>query len=169
MVKDEVKDFYKDGKCSRCGECCTPFIPMTYKEYKKIKKYIKENNIQCESQVAGNDVHIRCCFYNRKEHKCNIYKVRPEICKRFKCCGIAQQINARKKYFNDIADINKFGEKQQGTDELFYGKLDSLLYFIKYLRPQNDEDIIKALEILGRKDLIEGIKNGSIKIGWEHC
>ena len=39
-MKDEIKNNYIDGKCSRCGECCTPFIPITNKEYKTgLKKY----------------------------------------------------------------------------------------------------------------------------------
>ena len=51
------------------------------------------------------------------------------------------------------------------------GKVDFLI-FTAGVGENNIEfrkDIIKALEYLGRKDLIEGIKNGSIKIGWEHC
>lgn len=166
MSKNEISDNYIDGKCSRCGECCTPFIPITNKEYKTIKKYIKENNIQCENQVDGNDVYIKCCFYNRKEKKCNIYKVRPEVCKRFRCCNTTQQINDRRKYFDNRADINKFGGKIQGMDELFYGKLDMLLYYIKYLNPQDDKDFIRALKYLGREDMIEGMEKGQIKLEW---
>lgn len=166
MKNTEIINNYVDGKCSRCGECCTPFIPITNKEYKTIKKYIKENNIQCENQVDGNDVYIKCCFYNRKERKCNIYEVRPEVCRRFKCCNSMQQINARKKYFNNRADYNKAGTKVIGMDELFYGKLDMLLYYIKYLNPQNTEEFITILKLMKRNDLIEGIKNGSIKLEW---
>jgi Fe-S-cluster containining protein len=163
---EELKDYYKEGKCSRCGECCTPFIPITNKEYKTIKKYIKENKIDKENLVEGNNVYIKCCFYNRKEKKCNIYKVRPEVCKRFKCCNTPQQINARRKYFNDRADINKAGTKIQGMDELFYGDLTSILYYIKYLNPQNDKQFKAILKYLGREDMLEGIKEGKIKIGW---
>lgn len=165
---DVVKNYYKDNKCSRCGECCTPFIPITNKEYETIKKYIKKHNIQCENQVEGNNVYVRCCFYNRKEKKCNIYEVRPEVCQRFKCCNTMQQINARKKYYNNRADINKLGGKIQGMDELFYSKLDMLLYQIKHFKPQNNDDLIKILGYFGRNDLINGIKKGSIKVGWNN-
>ena len=164
---NKLTDYFVDGKCSRCGECCTPFIPITNKEYEKIKKYIKENDIECENQIDGNNVYIKCCFYNRKEKKCNIYEVRPEVCRRFKCCNSMQQINARRKYFNDRADINKAGTKIQGMDELFYGKLDMLLYYIKHLKPQNDEQFKDILKMLGRNDLLEGIKKGQIKVEWE--
>ena len=51
-------------------------------------------------------------------------------------------------------------------DELFYGKLDMLLYYIKYLKPQDDKDFIRALKLLGREDMIEGIKKGQIKLEW---
>lgn len=165
-MEEKLNNFFKDGKCSRCGECCTPFIPITNKEYKTIKKYIEKNNIECEEQVEGNNVYIKCCFYNRKEKKCNIYEVRPEVCRRFKCCNSMQQINARRKYFNDRADINKAGTKIQGMDELFYGKLDMLLYYIKHLNPQNNDNFIKICKYLGRFDIIEGIKNGKIQVEW---
>ena len=77
-----------------------------------------------------------------------------------------QQINARRKYFNDRADINKAGTKIQGMDELFYGKLDMLLYYIKHLGPKSNEDLIEILKLLGRNDLIDGIKNGKIQVEW---
>lgn len=163
---EQVNDFYKEGKCSRCGECCTPFIPITNKEYKIIKKYIKDNDIQKENLIDGENVYVRCCFYNRKEKKCNIYEVRPEVCRRFKCCNSMQQINARKKYFNDRADINKVGTKIQGMDELFYGDLTSLLYYIRYLKPKNTDDFIRICKIMGRHDIIKGIKTGQIKLEW---
>ena len=28
---DNIKDMTKEGKCSRCGECCGLFIPFTKK------------------------------------------------------------------------------------------------------------------------------------------
>lgn len=155
-----------NGECSRCGECCTPFIPITNKEYKKIKEYIEENNIECENQIDGNNVYVRCCFYNRKERKCNIYKVRPEVCRRFRCNHGLKSIEARKKYFNDRADINKVGGKVQGMDELFYGKLDMLLYQIKHYNPQNDEEFKTLLKLMGRNDIIEGINEGKIVLTW---
>ena len=167
-MKDQVKNLCKSGQCSRCGECCTPFIPITTKEYKTIEKYIKENNIECENPVDGNNVHVKCCFYNRKEKKCNIYPVRPEVCRRFQCNKTMQQIRARRKHFNNRADINKVGGKIQGMDELFYGKLDCLLYQIKYYNPQNTEEFIKICETMGRKDIIQGIKEGKIKLGWSN-
>ena len=48
-----VVDLTVDGRCSNCGECCSNFLPINYQEVVRIKKYIKEKNIQeCVRQVS---------------------------------------------------------------------------------------------------------------------
>ena len=38
---NHVKDFSINGKCSMCGECCGAILPVSEKEIKRIKKYVK--------------------------------------------------------------------------------------------------------------------------------
>lgn len=49
MIKDMehgVYDFTKDGKCSSCGSCCSRYLPISEKELKTIKRYVKKHHIK---------------------------------------------------------------------------------------------------------------------------
>ena len=90
-MEDGVFDFTKDGKCTGCGKCCSNFLPMSDEEVKKIKRYMKNNNIhECKHLPPTRKValDITCPFLNNdKENKrCEIYPVRPLICRVF-CCN----------------------------------------------------------------------------------
>lgn len=82
-------DFTKNGKCSNCGECCSANLPMSNKELKQIKQYVKKHNIKPHTLkivgVSDNCIEFTCPFRNESENKCDIYKVRPWICQRFIC------------------------------------------------------------------------------------
>jgi hypothetical protein len=41
-----VYDFTDNGECVKCGNCCTNFLPMSDKEIKVIKRYIKKHKIK---------------------------------------------------------------------------------------------------------------------------
>lgn len=71
------------GKCSCCGECCTPFLPICQEELDIIQKYIIENNIKPNKAALVMQNTLTCPYYDGK--KCMIYKVRPLICKEFYC------------------------------------------------------------------------------------
>ena len=47
------------GKCTRCGECCAAFLPITRKEEKRIKKYVKQNNIEPEFFQTEKDINLK--------------------------------------------------------------------------------------------------------------
>lgn len=73
-------------KCNRCGKCCANILLLSNDEIIKIKEYIEQNNI---SVINRNSVFLKesvniCPFLNN-ESKCNIYPVRPSICKSFNC------------------------------------------------------------------------------------
>lgn len=82
-----IKDMTCNGECSRCGSCCGLFIPFTEKELKDIKEYVSKHNILPTNNriTSQNQLIARCCFYDEKEHKCNIYPVRPFVCRDFMC------------------------------------------------------------------------------------
>lgn len=75
-----------DNKCSGCGKCCTNILAVSEKEIQKIKTYIGKNKIKPinHCNILENKYSNVCPFLN-SENKCNIYPVRPEICKRFIC------------------------------------------------------------------------------------
>lgn len=126
----------KCGNCSKCGNCCAAMIPITRKEEKRIKEYIKNNQITPESFQIGNNMNLQCCFYDRENKKCKIYEVRPNICRSFKCNRKESELNKerdnnhKKAYWNNITN----GKESNITDMrlLFYNDPRSLLANIIY-------------------------------------
>lgn len=119
--------------CTRCGECCEYCIPYSEKELTQIKEYVKKHDIKPEpdrlmtyKKDGFNGMKPKCCFYNEKERKCNIYEVRPAICRAYKCDDTNWIRNHSKKY-NANAKYNKTlkGKKAMQNylpfDESIYG------------------------------------------------
>lgn len=74
------------NECSNCGKCCSNILLISEQEKKKIKKFIRENHIKpLNTQNVLMSYQDICPFRNNKEHKCEIYSVRPEICQKFQC------------------------------------------------------------------------------------
>ena len=83
IVKNDIKitDNSCCGQCSKCGECCTNFLPITQKEIETIQSYVLANKIRPQKQMLVMQNRLTCPYYNGK--KCLIYEVRPLICKEF--------------------------------------------------------------------------------------
>ena len=80
-------NFCSDGECSGCGNCCSNCLPVTADEIKTIKAYISRHNIKPENHCRpeAKDIDWLCPFRDEKHKRCNIYDVRPSICKFFRC------------------------------------------------------------------------------------
>lgn len=61
-------------KCTNCGACCG-IIPASDAEVREIRNYIAKHGIK--PRKPG----ITCPFRNEKERRCDIYPVRPMICR----------------------------------------------------------------------------------------
>lgn len=72
--------------CTGCGACCSALLPVTDKEIKKIRKYIKEHNIKPLKPLGLVDCPF--CDISKNKEKCLIYPVRPWICKIYQCVGL---------------------------------------------------------------------------------
>lgn len=126
----------KCGNCSRCGNCCSGMIPLTRKEEKQIRNYIKENQIAPEFFQNENNINLQCCFYDREKKECKIYDVRPSICRTFKCNRDINELekekieNHKRCYWNNITN----GKENNITDMrlLFYNDPRSLLANLIY-------------------------------------
>ena len=73
--------------CNRCGKCCANILLLSDSEIIKIKDYIVKNNITVINRnnvTCKEDFNI-CPFLDDKNKKCNIYDVRPSICRSFNC------------------------------------------------------------------------------------
>lgn len=94
-------------KCSNCGECCSDFLPISSKELKIIKDYVKLHDIkECKNQafLLDKSIDLTCPFRDNINKKCNIYKIRPQICRHFKC-NVSEEDSI--KYRNKL--IAKYG------------------------------------------------------------
>lgn len=70
-------------ECTNCGNCCTPCLQMTQEEIDTIKQYIIDNNIPERLYYIEGKLEYVCPFRNREDKICNIYEVRPEVCRLF--------------------------------------------------------------------------------------
>lgn len=100
--KEDVKESYftseeinhtVNGKCSCCGSCCGRFLPLTKREIKTIRQYVKRHHIQAYTSklpVSENHTDFNCpfCDIEAGDKKCRIYEVRPEICRGYLCCNV---------------------------------------------------------------------------------
>lgn len=84
---DSIHNFGKDGKCSKCGMCCSDIIPVTDKELETLKRFVKVNKYKPNTRIKVGMVEgydMTCPFLN-DNGKCDVYKIRPEVCRLFKC------------------------------------------------------------------------------------
>ena len=87
-MDNKITDYTRCGICSQCGERCSSLLPITNNEILEIRKYIKKNKIQemkCNFPFHGEVTDMTCPFKNNTTKKCNIYEVRPKICRIFMC------------------------------------------------------------------------------------
>lgn len=105
-----LTDFTNNGICSRCGECCSEFLPLDSKEIETIDKYIRTHKVKRHNK-RRND--FRCPFRNDEKKIYEIYKVRPQICKVFKCDVEPKETFKRR----DEISLNK---KSRSMSEVFY-------------------------------------------------
>lgn len=100
----KIEDKSVCGKCSKCGECCTPFLPINHEEFEQIQEYVIKNNIKPQKQILIMENKLTCPYYDGK--KCLIYEVRPLICKEFYCYKEPDMETGKKLIENDRRAVN---------------------------------------------------------------
>lgn len=89
-MRNGTYDMTDNGVCTQCGACCSNLLPLTDKEIKRIREYIKKRQIEeCKHMIPVSNVVIdmTCPFMDdsKQKEKCRIYPVRPEICRQYIC------------------------------------------------------------------------------------
>lgn len=120
-----VYDMTKNGKCTGCGNCCARFIPISDREIRVIRQYIKKHYIKEQKHTYPAPLahppsfDLICPFMDdsKKKDKCAIYEVRPVICRCFICNnpdGAREQPELWAERLN-IADLKEtfFGKGRQ--------------------------------------------------------
>lgn len=120
-MKSGVYDYTKDGECSNCGACCSDFLPVSESEVNAIRKYVakhgvKEHRHTPPTMQPAQD--FTCPFRNDLERKCDIYPVRPAICRDFRCDKPKKEIWANKRMYHGKYNV-------VNMRETFFGKGDA--------------------------------------------
>lgn len=77
-------DLTNNGQCSKCGNCCSNFLPLMEHEIKDLKKFVKKRKIKPTVRNFVNGIDGICPVLTL-DNKCSIYQKRPYICKLYKC------------------------------------------------------------------------------------
>lgn len=152
-------NFCKNNQCSRCGNCCTPFLPMTKSEVKTVKEYLKKNPQIRERALnqpffKGNDVYIRCCFYDSEKKECMIYPVRPLICQLYKCNQDEAKIEDNKKFVQSRSHYNISAETVDDFRSILFNDYRMLVLAIGDTAKKTPEELIKFFKEIGRNDVV---------------
>lgn len=78
-------NYTNNGKCSKCGSCCSTLLPLKKSEITRLKQLIKERHIKPHEQPKVVMAIDLTCPFLTDIHECSIYDERPFICKVFKC------------------------------------------------------------------------------------
>lgn len=100
-----VTDYTCNGKCSNCGQCCSDLLPLSDREVKAIKAYIKNHPIKEQRHNAATGVDLTCPFRDERTRKCLIYAVRPAVCRTFVCNQPLLEMERNKMRFHTVNKI----------------------------------------------------------------
>ncbi len=105
----------KNHQCSCCGNCCGEFIPITRKEIERIKEYMKSHPEIKNNWPSSDDKNLYafCPFLNKETNRCDVYPVRPFVCRDFKCDRSKETIKAKREAYAKRADYNAFKNKEE--------------------------------------------------------
>ena len=105
-MENGVFDFTVNGKCSRCGSCCSRYLPLSRSEIRDIKRYVEKKHIQRQIHIgvptAKPILDLVCPFLKMNVDggtECMAYPVRPHICRAFKCNQPPSKIKENKEQF----------------------------------------------------------------------
>lgn len=120
-MKSGIYDFTVDGKCSSCGACCSNVLPLSGKEIKEIKRYVKKHRIKEQKHLApmaNNILDLTCPFRDDINRKCLIYDIRPGICRDFQCDKAPKGIQASKELYHKKHQIVDLREEFFGGEAI---------------------------------------------------
>ena len=85
---EDAIDLTENGKCSNCGGCCSNFLPVRKEEIERLKRFVRRKHfkpIVRSNVLAGCSIDLMCPFRNDKEQRCEVYDIRPEVCRIYRC------------------------------------------------------------------------------------
>ena len=151
-------NFCKNNECSRCGGCCTPFLPMTKSEVKTVREYLKKNpkikDRALENPIFENGkVYVRCCFYDSKKKECMIYPVRPFICKAYKCNQDDLKIEDNKNFIESKAHYNIDAKTIHDFRSLLFDDYRMIVLAVGDKLKKKPEELVDFFKEIGRDEV----------------
>lgn len=152
-------NFCKNNQCSKCGNCCTPFLPMTKNEVKAVKEYLK-NKPQIKEKALNNpffkdnNIFVRCCFYDSEKKECMIYPVRPLICKMYRCDQDEAKIEDNKKFVQSRSHYNISAETVDDFRSILFNDYRMLVLAIGDTAKKTPEELLEFFKEIGRNDVV---------------
>ena len=92
-------------------------LPMSNREVKRIKDYIKQHGIKEQRHNFATAVDMTCPFRDTINRKCLIYDVRPTICSQFMCNHELEDIMKAKFNLHEINQVVFMRHEFYGNDE----------------------------------------------------
>lgn len=151
-------NFCKNNECSKCGNCCTPFLPMTKSEVKAVREFLK-NHADIKEKALNNpffesgNVYIRCCFYDKDKKECMIYPVRPLICQMYKCNQSEEKIESNKDFIISRAHYNTKAGTVDDFRSILFGDYRMLVLAVGDQLKKNPAELVDFFKEIGRNDV----------------
>ncbi len=121
------EDHTNGGHCTKCGECCGAFLPICSQDVLMISEYIHEHDIKpCKHYTGKENVFDTLCPFLNDKNLCNIYEVRPFICRQFKC-------NKKHITYKDAQLFLKFDFIESNLWSVFFDD-DSGIFLLKKIQ-----------------------------------
>ena len=110
-----IQNLSLDGKCSKCGKCCSDILPLTSQDMARMRMFIQTNKFKPFTQRTEEtkDYYDNSCPFMTDDFKCAIYTIRPEVCKYFGCW---------KPQLSPEVALDELSEEDQKTLLMFYAK-----------------------------------------------
>lgn len=88
----DPENFTENGKCARCGGCCSSILPLSEGDMKRLKKFADKKGIVPKLPEGDDVIYLHCPFLADDimmpgKKRCLCYEVRPAICKIFSCAS----------------------------------------------------------------------------------
>ena len=117
------RTYYRYGKCSRCGDCCSKIyvnhkkgIIKTEDEFLKLKKLHPFYTFLEIVDKDNNGLVFKCNKKNKKKSICTIHRFRPSICRRYPSEKILKMHGVMSEkcgfYFKPVESFEEILKKQ---------------------------------------------------------
>lgn len=138
-------DLTNNGVCSRCGQCCSNFIPLTDTERNHLIDLCKKDDTEVQIKTLEDGrIYMLCPFLiyhpETSTTSCSIYNDRPSICRKFKC-DTKQRMSKEESKDYKVTDLMKdvIHYDYQKENNMTYE--EAMMYHIQLCKKDREEEV----------------------------